>query len=105
MIELTFLKILMLIRQVHQKSVLFDTIRFLDKSSKFQLAVCNRFHDVLMMSMNLNNIATLSTHGVVYHCIIGGTSKREAINLPQNVDLSKKVDHYKIQIFFTMYKR
>ena len=52
MTELTFLKVLMLIRQLHQKSVLFVTIGFLDKEFKFQPDVCNECHDVLMMSMN-----------------------------------------------------
>ena len=29
---------------------------FLDKGFKFQLDVCNGFHDLLIMSMNLSNI-------------------------------------------------
>ena len=56
MIELTFLKVSMLIREVHKKSVLFAT-NGIDEGFKFQLDVCNRCHDVLMMSMALSNIA------------------------------------------------
>ena len=37
---------------------------FLDKGFKFQPDVCNGCHDVLMMSMNLNNTAILNVHGV-----------------------------------------
>ena len=54
---------------------------FLNKGFKFQPNVCNRCHDLLMMSMNLNDIAILNIRGSNYHCIISGISKNEAINL------------------------
>ena len=57
MIELTLLNILMLIRQVHQKSVISHCWSFLDKGIKFQPSVCNGCYDVSMKSMNLNDIA------------------------------------------------
>ena len=50
--------------------------------------MCNGFHDVLMMSINFNDIAVLNIHGVDYRCIINGISKREAVDWLQNVDLS-----------------
>ena len=56
----------------------------------FQSYVCNACHDALMMSMNLSNIAILDINGDDYCCIITGISKSEAINLIQNIDLSKK---------------
>ena len=37
---------------------------FLDKGFNFQQDVSNGCHDVLMMSINLNNIAILNTIGV-----------------------------------------
>ena len=43
---------------------------FLNKSFKFQPNVCNRCHDLLMMSMNLNNIAILYIKSADYLCII-----------------------------------
>ena len=46
--------------------------------------------DVLMMSMNLNNITILNINGIDYCCIITPISKSEAINLTQDIDLSKK---------------
>ena len=56
-----FLKELMLIRQVNQKSAIFVTIGiFLNKGFKFQLNVCNGCHDLLMMSMSFSNIAILN---------------------------------------------
>ena len=58
MIKLTFPKELMLIRQVNQKRTIYVTTGiYLSKGFKFQRYVCNRFHNLLMMSMNLGDIA------------------------------------------------
>ena len=47
MIELTFVKESILLRQVHQMGAIIVTIgNFLDKGFKFQPYVCNSFHDV-----------------------------------------------------------
>ena len=56
---------------------------FLDKGLKFQPGICNGCYDVLMMSINLNDIAISNIHGIDYCCIISGTSKSEAVNLLQ----------------------
>ena len=61
---------------------------FLNYSFKFQPNFCNRCHDLLMMSINLNDIAILNIKG--YCCIISLISKNEAINLIQNADLTEK---------------
>ena len=50
---------------------------------------------MIVMSMNYINIPILNIIIAVYHCIIGGISKREVINLMQNTDLIEKVEHYK----------
>ena len=63
---------------------------FLNKGFKFQPYVCNRCHDLLMMSMNLSDISVLNIKGSDYHCIITGISKSEAIKLLQNIDLIEK---------------
>ena len=55
-----------------KKCIMWHYWYFLDKGFKFPMAAA--IGDVLMMSMNLNSIAILSIHGVVYHCIISGTS-------------------------------
>ena len=86
--EFSFLKVLVLIRQVHQKNVLFSTIGI--KGFKFQLDIHNECHDALIMSMNLSGIAILNIQGVDYHCIINRISKGEDINLLQNADLNEK---------------
>ena len=43
---------------------------FLDKGIKLQLEVCNGCHNVLMMSMNINDIAILNIHAVDYHSLL-----------------------------------
>ena len=63
---------------------------FLDKGFKFQPAFCNGCHDVLLMSIDLNSIAILNTHGLDYHCIINEIRKSKAINLFKNNYLSQK---------------
>ena len=51
--------------------------------------LCNRYHDLLIMSMNLSHIAILKIKNVVYCWIITGISKSEAMKLLQNIDLTK----------------
>ena len=73
---------------------------FLNYSYKFQSNVCNRYHDLLMMSlnfsdllmmsMNFSNIAVLNIKDSDYRCIISLISKNEAINFMQNAELTKK---------------
>ena len=64
---------------------------FLNNGFKFQPYVCNRCHDLLMMSMNLCDIATLNIKGSDYHHFITGINKSEAIKfILQNIDLTEK---------------
>ena len=63
---------------------------FLNYSLKFQPNVCNRCHDLLMMSVNLSEIAILKIKSSDYRCIISLISKNEAIKLLQNADLTEK---------------
>ena len=63
---------------------------FLNKGYNFQPYVCNRYHDLLTMSMKISDIAILNIKGADYRCIISGISKSEAINLMQNIDLTEK---------------
>ena len=64
---------------------------FLNKGFKFQIHVFNKYHDLLMMSMNLSNIAILKIKSADYLCIITGISYKivnEAIELLQNIALT-----------------
>ena len=63
---------------------------FLNYSLKFQPIVFKRCHDLLMMSMNLSDIAILNIRGSNYYCIISIISKNEAIKLMQLAGLTEK---------------
>ena len=72
------LKELMLTKTTNHVNVLnvFYKINF-----RFQPEVRDGYHDVLMMSIDLNSIVILNIHGVDYFYIIFGIIKIEAINL------------------------
>ena len=63
---------------------------FSNTGFKFQPNVCNRCQDLLMMSVNLSDIAILSIKGADYCCIISGINRKEAIKLMQNARLTEK---------------
>ena len=75
-IELTFLKAMMLVKQVHQKNVIFVVMGFfLNKGFKFQPNFHNRIHDLSMMSMNLSDIIILNIKSDDYGCVISAITK------------------------------
>ena len=51
---------------------------------------CNRCHNLSMVSMDINDIATSNIKGSGYRSIISLISKNEAINLIQNASLTEK---------------
>ena len=63
---------------------------FWNYSFKFQTNVCNRCHDLLMMSMNLRDVAIWNIKGSDYRSIFSLISKNETINLMQNDYLTEK---------------
>ena len=80
MIELTFLKVLMLIKQMREKSVIFATLGFFFKG----------------FLLNLSDIAILNIHGVDFRSIINGISKIKAVNLKtKKLIQTKKLERYK----------
>ena len=87
LIELTFLKKLMLIKS--KEYYICHYWDFLNED--FEPNISNRWHDFLMMSMNLSNIVILNIKKRDYHCIISGISKNEAINLMQNGYLTEEI--------------
>ena len=54
---------------------------FLNTGCTFQTYICNRCHDLLMMSINLSNIAISKIKNADYRCNINGINKSEAIIL------------------------
>ena len=87
LIEVKFQKKLMLIKS--KECNICHYWDFLNEG--FEPNISNRWHDLLMMSMNLSNIVILNIKKGDYHCIISGISKNEAINLMQNDDLTEEI--------------
>ena len=63
---------------------------FVNYSFKFQPHGSNRCHDLLLMSVNFSDISILNIKSSNYRCIISLISKKDAINLLQNADLTEK---------------
>ena len=81
----------MLIKQVHQKSVIFVTTGISSSIVlSFKPNVSNRCNDLLMMAMNLSNIPILNIKGSIISLI----SKNAVINVMQTTDLK---EHYKVK--------
>ena len=74
LIELTFLNELK--TSASKEYDIFHYWYFLNYSFQFQPNICNRCHDLLMMSMNLINTAILNINGSGYQCIISLLSKK-----------------------------
>ena len=57
---------------------------FFNHGFKDQDSVCNGCHDLLMLCVNISNIAIIPAKESDYHCIIHDIHKSEAINLFEN---------------------
>ena len=77
---------------------------FLRKGFESKLYVCNRCHDLLMMCMNLTNIAVLNIKSVAYCCVISGFTKRRSKTYFKISIWQNKMEHYKTSQFIITYK-
>ena len=81
----------MLVKQVHQKSAIFVTIGISEINVlNFNQMSAILMSALLMMSMNLSDIAILNIKDFDYGCIISRICKREAINIMENTGLTGK---------------
>ena len=83
---------------------IFHNWYFLNKGIHFNQMSTNRCYDLLMMSINLINIAILRIKSADYRCIISVISKSEAIILMENADLTKKSGTLKNKKIIIIYK-
>ena len=58
-----------------KKCDIWHYLYFLNKGFKFRSNVCNGCHDLLMMSMNISDIAILNIKRSDYLCILNGISE------------------------------
>ena len=77
-------------RESMKGAIFFHSWYYLNERFKFQPNVCIGCYDLLMMFMKLSNIAILNIKSNDYLCIISGINRRKAINLMQNIGLTKK---------------
>ena len=68
------------------------------------MSVCNVYHDLLIISTNLDDITILSINGIDFQCIISGISKSEAVKELQIVDFNEKRWALKNLNVITVYK-
>ena len=57
---------------------------FLNYVFEFQDYICNGYHDLTTLSVNISDIAIITVKDVDYRCIIHNISKPEAIDLFKN---------------------
>ena len=94
MIEVTFLKELMLIKQANQKSAIFATIGIFHMKV-FSFNQMSVMHAMIykLMSLSLSDNAISNIKGSDYRCIISRINKNEAIKLMKNDDLTDKMSN------------
>ena len=57
---------------------------YFNQGFKFQTSACNSCHDLLMLCLNIKNIAIIIVKGADYCCIIHDISKSDAVDLLKN---------------------
>ena len=91
MIESIFLKELMLIKQVHQKNVIFITIwYFKDIGVKYEPYLCNGCHNLMQKARSFNNAAIVYVKGSAYRSNFWYMSKDDATSIMSNSNLVDK---------------
>ena len=82
----------MLIKQIYQKQcMLFHYWYFLDKNFSYGPHLCNCCYNIMQKSMDLKNIAIVYVRGSAYRIHFWYMSKRKAISLMNNSNLSEKM--------------
>ena len=91
-IELIFQKELMLIKQVHQKNVIFVTFGILKiLVLGMNRIFCNDCHDLMQKAMSFNDVAIVYVKGSAYRIHFWYMSKDDAINIMNNSNLVDKM--------------
>ena len=80
----------MLIKQVHQKNVIFVTIGIKDIGFNYEPYLCNGCHDLMQKAMNFNNVAFVYVKGSACRIRFWDMSKDDAINIIYGSNLTDK---------------
>ena len=81
----------MLIKQAHQKNVIFVTIGIsMIFLFKYEAYLCNGCHDLMQKAMNFNHVAIVYIKGNAYRIHFWYMSKDDAISIMKNSNLLNK---------------
>ena len=91
----------MLIKQMHQKNVIFATIGILKilvlsmigmslATSVLDTYLCNGCHDLMQKALSFNNVAIVYVKGIAYRIHFWYTGKDDAINIMNGSNLVHK---------------
>ena len=84
MIELIFLKVLILINvKKHLENVVY-VVYFLDKNFKYGPYLCDGCYDMFMKTVSSQNLTIINHNGNYYCVIFAFMTKRDAYNLIKN---------------------
>ena len=86
MTELICQKTLIQIKQVHQKRYWY----FLDKNFNYGPYLCNGCHDLMQKAVSFKNVVVASIKGNDYRIHFWYKSKKDAISIMTNSNLSDK---------------
>ena len=87
-----FEKELILIKQMHQKSLIFLTdYNFLGKDFKYESYLFNGCHDLMQKTMTFNDIAIVPVKISDYRIYFEYMGKDDAINIIKNSNLNEKI--------------
>ena len=75
-------------KSISSKECMICRYCFFNNGFKFQDSVCNVCHDLMILCLNISNIAIITVIVVDYRCIINEITKSEAIHLLENLVLS-----------------
>ena len=81
----------MLIKQVHQKNVIFVTICILKMLVLSIKYVCNGCHNLMQKAMSFNDVAIVYVKGNTYRIHFWYMSKDDAIRIMNNSSLLDKI--------------
>ena len=65
---------------------------FLDKDFKYELYLCNGYHDLTQKVLKLNDVAIVSVKGSGYRIHSEYMRKDDAINIMKNSDLNQRLE-------------
>ena len=71
-------------KSINSKRCLICHYLFFNHGFKFQDSVCNSWHDLTILCLNITNFVIVTVKGVDYHCIIHDITRSNPTYLSEN---------------------